>query len=391
MTTFNDIHNEAMDATFYALRARRRGDDGVAQALFTKALKLELAALDVMGDVGEPIYSMTYRSAATLALDCKDFRLAEKLASKALAGDPPSDLAWELREVLEQAMLQGHLRLDGIELAEDELQMSLAGAKIGPGLAPIGDFVGRVNGMRKLILKVWNYVNAQEQSENGSPESRRSVSPDIFISPIRTGSVAVTLKVGGPSQTGLMQVGGGGVVGPTLDAIETVATSDVEELAAAYPEDTYRRELVRLVRDIAPDGVKVAQVGFTAVSAGNERTFPLTTTKKELSGLNQRTTPEERVETVTGALLFVDGTRTNNLSIQIVQPGGAKRRIKVPVGMMDDIVRPLWGKAVTAECMVRGKTATLVRIRGLGVRRKRSQAGNMVRRGSSRFRRPPSR
>ena len=365
MTTFNDIHNEAMDATFYALRARRRGDVDVAQALFTKALKLELAALDVMGDVGEPIYSMTYRSAATLALDCNDFRLAEKLASKALAGDPPSDVAWELREVLEQAMLQGHLRLDGIELADDELQMSLAGASIGHGLAPIDDFVKRANGMRKLIQKVWNYVNAQEQSENGSPKSRRSVSPDIFISPIRTGSVAVTLKVGGPRQTDFVQVGGGGVVGPTLDVIETVATSDVEELAAAYPEDTYRRELVRLVSDIAPDGIKVTQVGFTAVSAGKERKVPLTKTKSEMSGLIPRTTPEVRVETVTGRLLFLDGMRTNDLSsIKVLLADGTVRRIKVPAGVMDDTVLPLWGRTVKAVCTVRGKTATLEEIEG---------------------------
>ena len=365
MTTFNDIHNEAMDLAYYALKARRRGNVDVAQDLFAKALKLEQAALDVMGDVGEPVYSTTYRSAATLALDCNDYRLAEQLASKALAGDPPSYLVWQLREVVEQATLRDHLRLDGVELAEDELQMSLAGGKIGHGLAPIDEFLPRADGMDKLFRKVWDYVNLQAQSEKESSEVPRHTSPQVLISPLRAGSVAVTLKVGSARLSGSPKVGGdAGLIEETLDVIETVATSDVEELATAYPDGAYRRNFVQLVRRIAPDGDKVRQVGFTAVSAGKARTFPLTKTKTQLSELSQRSAPATREETITGRLLFVDGMKSGNQSIQIVQADGTKRRVKVPAGKMDSIVRPLWGKRVTALYTVQGKTATLVEVEG---------------------------
>ena len=49
----------------------------------------------------EPTRSVLYRSAATLALDCGEYREAERLVAAALAGTPPEAIANELREVLD--------------------------------------------------------------------------------------------------------------------------------------------------------------------------------------------------------------------------------------------------------------------------------------------------
>lgn len=104
-----DVHRKAMDFAAKGLMARMRGDTEEAAAHFKQALENELAALNEierLGDKVEPTYSVLHRSAATLALDCHDFRLAEKLASKALASDPPPAIADELRDVLKQAFTQ---------------------------------------------------------------------------------------------------------------------------------------------------------------------------------------------------------------------------------------------------------------------------------------------
>ena len=106
MSALYDFHDEAMDQAFFALRARRRGDEAEAVPLFKDALKNELKALDELykfGEVVEPTYSVLHRSAATLALDCGDTRLAEKLASKSLAEDPPAPIDDELRDVWKRA------------------------------------------------------------------------------------------------------------------------------------------------------------------------------------------------------------------------------------------------------------------------------------------------
>ena len=366
MTTSNDIHNEAMDYAEYALSAKRRGDTVEAAQLFAKSLELERKALGLLTEQVEPEYSILHRSAATLALDCGEFRLAEQIASKALAGDPPEHVVWQLRSVMEQVNQHDHLRLNGLALAEDELQMSLAGSRIGPGLASLDDFIPRADGMRKLMRRVSDHINGQGHSENGYSETHRIPAPDILISPLRAGSVAVTLKIGSPVEPEFPEViGSAELVNETLDVIELVASSDSDRLASKCPDPTYRRNFVQLVRNIAPDGDRVTQVGFTALSAGKERTLPLITTKSELSQSSRTSTREESEETITGRLLAADGTSQRNQSIQIVQADGAKRRIKVPAGMMDDIVRPLWNEEVTAVCTVKGKTATLVEVDGI--------------------------
>ena len=53
----------------------------------------------------EPTQPVPFRSAATLALDCGELCEAERLLAAALSGDPPAEIADELRDVL---VLQPH-------------------------------------------------------------------------------------------------------------------------------------------------------------------------------------------------------------------------------------------------------------------------------------------
>lgn len=122
MTSWEDIHSEAMDLSDRALKHKRRGEHDDAKQLFKRAFELERDALARMDGVEEPIYSTMYRSCATLALDCEEYRLAEQIASKALAGDPPQYLIWELRDVVEKANSNIHPNLHGVELGDDEHQ-----------------------------------------------------------------------------------------------------------------------------------------------------------------------------------------------------------------------------------------------------------------------------
>jgi hypothetical protein len=94
---------------------RRQGDGEAARAAFRRALDCEAEAADLIEpDIRrEPTRSVLHRSAATLALQCEDWQRAEDLAVTALRGDPPEEIAQELREVLEQAQARQHPRHDG--------------------------------------------------------------------------------------------------------------------------------------------------------------------------------------------------------------------------------------------------------------------------------------
>ena len=102
MSTTREYHHIAMDYAAKGLMARMRGETVVAATHFEQALENELAAIDKLPQQSGLGWSILHRSAATMALDCEDFRLAEKLACKALSGDAHPEIVEELRDILEQ-------------------------------------------------------------------------------------------------------------------------------------------------------------------------------------------------------------------------------------------------------------------------------------------------
>lgn len=98
MNSLNENHQQAMELAEQAFAARRRNDPDTARLLALHAYQLEKQAAEQSQT--EPTRSVLHRSAATLALDCGEYREAERLAAAALASTPPEPIANELREVL---------------------------------------------------------------------------------------------------------------------------------------------------------------------------------------------------------------------------------------------------------------------------------------------------
>jgi hypothetical protein len=115
VTTPALIHKQAMESAELALAARSRGDHERARRFFREAFDHERrAALQVIDDhAAEPTRSILLRSAAALALDCEETREAERLIALALSGDPPAEIAEELRDLLEQVGFSRHLETRG--------------------------------------------------------------------------------------------------------------------------------------------------------------------------------------------------------------------------------------------------------------------------------------
>ena len=171
MSSVKELHNQAMDAAESALRERRRGNHDAAAALFEQALHGELAAiaeLEKTDPVDELTYSILHRSAGTLALDCQEFRLAEELATKVLARGPHPEIAWELRELLEQIYFQWGLGQQGIELSEDEIQLSLMGREVGFGLVNAEELLGRVQHSSQLLYRIAERRAGRSFRESGA-------------------------------------------------------------------------------------------------------------------------------------------------------------------------------------------------------------------------------
>jgi hypothetical protein len=104
MNVLKDLHHEAMQLADAADRLRQEGDEISARQMLRQAFDKEReAAEQTSANVSlEPTRSILHRSAASLALECGDLREAERLIAVALSGEPPDEIAEELRDLLEQ-------------------------------------------------------------------------------------------------------------------------------------------------------------------------------------------------------------------------------------------------------------------------------------------------
>ncbi len=95
-------HHQAMELVDRALLAKQQGDETGSLELLRLAFEQERSAANLVADQldFEPTRSVLHRSAASLAVECLQLREAERLIGRALAGNPPLDIADELRDLL---------------------------------------------------------------------------------------------------------------------------------------------------------------------------------------------------------------------------------------------------------------------------------------------------
>ncbi len=261
MNNANELHNQSMGKAELALLARMRGEHETADSLFMESLRLEMEAIEVIDQLPytEPNYSILHRSAATLALDCNDLRTAEKMISKALAHDPPAQISDELRDLFEQVQFNRHLKLRGITLAEDELQMSLAGQAVGFGLVHSNEFLQRVDDASKIIYRIVERQRNRPFREKGRMQKLIKNDYELFLSVPRTSSFAVTLKLGHPfNQPKLPGFADTfEIVDEFMTLMGFVNKGDYSAIESRIPDPAYRINFVQLAKRLAPDGERL--------------------------------------------------------------------------------------------------------------------------------------
>ena len=350
MSGIRDLHARAMEHTDYAIMARRRGETEIAVERFREALKCEVAAIDALPEYSEPTYSILHRSAGTLALDCGDLRTAERMAARGLAKDPPPSIAQELRDLLEQIHFRRHLELRDIALGEDEMQMNLTGPAVGFGFISSNEFLTRVRGSSSILHRIVERKRNRPFRERGRLGRDIEEKYELFISTPRAASFSVTLKLGGPvGQQLLPEVRDTpAIVDEFMDLMDLVNDANVSEIQDRIAEPAYFRNFLGLAKKIAPDGERIRQVGFTTVKDGSQRCVSITRCAEEIRYVTPSDSPPIESETVTvrGMLRYADATRSGSNRIKVIDKQKQSHLVKVPEGMMNDIVRPMWSSIV---------------------------------------------
>ncbi len=136
-----------------AFTAKLRGDLQQASELFRQAFDYERKAAELIANDNdaEPTRSVLHRSAASLAIDCGEYREAERLVAIALSGNPPDEIADELRELLEQV----YANLNGEEDQLTFIEKDQPGQMLEDRISVKGQllFANSISG-RKGIIKL---------------------------------------------------------------------------------------------------------------------------------------------------------------------------------------------------------------------------------------------
>ncbi len=126
----NDIqlfHQKAMEFAEQAEVAKLRGAAvEQIQQLLRSAFEQEFQAAALVVDAvdAEPTRSVLHRSAAALAIDCGELQVAERLITTALAGNPPAEIAMELKDLFVQINLPQYFERRGLPFNIDWLSRS---------------------------------------------------------------------------------------------------------------------------------------------------------------------------------------------------------------------------------------------------------------------------
>lgn len=356
----DQIHDSAMVKAQDAMVARFRGDETTSQALYSEAFELEVkAASALIADYDyEPTRSVYFRSAANIALLLSQFREAERMAAFGLSGNPPAEIAEELREVYENANFQRHLELSGAILEDEQFEMTVVGNAVGHGFIDESVWTSRLDAMGKILARTIQRKNNCSFDDKSLAKEYR-----IAYGVPEAACYAMPFRLIRPNNTLFHKYATAReIVSEVFECLDLFETKGEEGVQAHIADEKFSNHFIALARAIGPDGKNVKQVGLINPAIRTEP-VALRTVRKGRKVSTQKHDTEPVQQEFHGVLLFADKTRDNQKNtVKIKDSEGNLHQFLVPEELIDDIVKPLWGQSVSIWATIKKEKKTLVEI-----------------------------
>lgn len=361
MMDLRTLHSDAMDLAEKAMIARAQGHAEAAKNHLAEALRKEekAARLAVENGAPEPTRTILLKSAAHLAVDAGEIRLAERLIGTALAGDPPEELVEELRSAFEEIGFHRHLDLRGVELQHNDLQMVMVGDAIAPGMVASDQFIKRVESFQSLIYRTSECDQGIEYRERGDPKQEIEKPLQMYVSVPRAASFAVSLKVA--SQKGQAEFSfaeSSVVVDHLMTRLGMFERAEYEALSKEIPKKEYFDNFVRLATELAPDGKLVKMVGFTTQRGSVEKRIEMRRSPKADGKLAVFVPSNER-RPVKGKLFYFNENNEGTLTIKLRTDDGFEYRLKADPDMLTKASKYVGRKSGVTVTGVQTSRATI--------------------------------
>ncbi len=360
-----ELHTKAMEIAELAFVKKFNLLLDDARSLFEESFQYERKAAFMAKEenIGEPTISILLKSAASLAINCDKFVDAEKLICLGLSGEPPFEIAEELRNLLEEVHFQRHLQLQGISIDSSELQLVIAGNGISYGMAKSDLVLGRIDMFEKLTIRtVERKANKPFRGRGHIPNAiKTNFQPYLSVS--RAASFAFTIRIGGVSEQ--IQLEGfeqsSQIIDDIFDNINLVNSGDFEQLKQNIPDEAYFKNFVGITKELAPDGEEINLLGLTIVRDGKQKDIQFTRRRSEIitSEFDILATSEDNKHKnieYEGRLSFADEDRNN---IRLKTDSGTKIPVNVPEGL-GDIVKKYFGEQVRIRGTKIGNKAVIL-------------------------------
>ena len=364
------LHREAMEYADEAFVLQLEGNRKKYLHFTRLALEKEAAAADLMVDEDvEPTRSVLHRSAATLAWRCQEYERAKRLAYRALAGNPPSQIEWELQDLLSTVRLEEA----GIRLGKGQLQFSLQGGEVGYGKAAISELTGRMPSISSMVQISAKSVYRRLSDISGDSVDDFSDIP-IFVDGFAPGSFIVSLRLGMPNQSELPGFDRfENVLEPFLEQLNLVDRGEFYELQKEIQDPIDYVGFVKAARKLAPDGKRVNSVKFKASIHDQLRIvsfdllqhsladFPLPDLTAEQETLDGHQVTDSDIQII-GVLKVADGLVKTECVL--ITDENARWNIEGPEDVLDKIVRAHFKRRVAISGKrMKKKTNRVNRIR----------------------------
>ncbi|HIE00929.1 MAG TPA: hypothetical protein EYP59_11685 [Thiotrichaceae bacterium] len=192
MNNVSKLHNQAMKLSQRAMVARHNGDEARAKTLSQEAFEYESQAASLIPDekASEPTRSILYCSAASLAYDCQEWKMAKALIKKGLSGYPSERIS----QALTSHQIDFESYLQKVKLEETEINLFLQGKAVTSGAVIYEEFIKRLTPLNVLIEKTSQGLLGIDYQKTGALQNENPFTPTLSLSNSDKHHFSITLK-----------------------------------------------------------------------------------------------------------------------------------------------------------------------------------------------------
>lgn len=351
-----DWHRKSEDLAAKASVHLRNGMPSRAQESYSEAAEAEVRALAELDRTKTRTLGITVVSAVSLWYKAKAYARAEELIHRALAEySLPPFASEELKLLLQSVWLDSAQDASGVPFLPGKIMVSVKGAEIIPGAAPLGLIVEKIQTMEKLFYRTVEQVK-------GLPHRRRGDAPkdikDLFspwLFQAAPGSYQFALAIREPSQMLIpgIREDSERIAAKFFQIVGTSSGEHPDKILDIVGDSGYASTFLRLTRSLAPSGEIAQSVEISSVS--QERPIVLgQETRRRISQSLKTLVPAAGIgvkEEPTDILGVLRGVQLDDDWIEVVTDDNETIRVVEARDTVDDVIGPMVNKRVLVKVM----------------------------------------